>query len=82
MNPQLQVNSMNSTLAIQLPDLPIENYKIVHATIGRFRFRIPRFAQDSIYTQRLEDCVRSLEFVTEVRINRIVCSLIVCYETS
>jgi hypothetical protein len=82
MNSQLQITPMNSTLALQAHNLPIADYQIVHATIGRFRLRIPRFAQDSSYSKRLEDFVRSLKFVTEVRINRMVCSLIVYYETS
>ncbi|KAM3095253.1 HMA2 domain-containing protein [Phormidesmis sp. 146-12] len=58
------------------------NYQVVHSTVGRFRFRIPQLARDVEFAEQLDGLVRSLESVTNVRINSAAASLIVCYKTS
>jgi cation transport ATPase len=58
------------------------NYQIVHSTVGRFRFRVPRLAWDVEFASQLDEFVQSLKSVTSVRINPAAASLIVCYQTS
>lgn len=61
--------------------LPTIAYQLVHATDGRFRFHIPRLTHSSNYAKYLEQLVKSLEFVTQVRVNLLSGSLIVNYAT-
>ncbi len=56
------------------------SYQIVHSTFGRYRIRIPQLADDSDFASKLQALVKSLPFVTEVRINRQASSLIVNYQ--
>jgi len=79
---------MNTTYEIQLQSycldltrLPVVAYQIFHVTDGRFRFYIPRLSHDSNYATRLEQLVKRLNFVAEVRINPLANSLIVNYAT-
>lgn len=55
-------------------------YEIVHATLGRFRIRIPRITADSEYARKLNWLVKSLDFITGVRINQIAGAVIVNYD--
>jgi cation transport ATPase len=57
-------------------------YEVVHCTLGRYRIRVPRLADDFEFAQRLSSLVELLHFVTEVRINSQASSLIVCYKIS
>jgi len=58
------------------------NYQVVHTSTGRCRIRIPQVASDSEYASKLYWLVKSLDFVTSVRINPAASSLIVIYDTS
>lgn len=60
----------------------IIHYQVIHATEGRFRIRIPQVTYDSEYASKLNLLVKSLEFVTDVRINPAASSLIVSYEAT
>jgi cation transport ATPase len=57
-------------------------YQVVHSTLGRYRIRIPRLADDFEFSQKLSGLVESLQFVDEVRISPKASSLIVCYKVS
>jgi len=57
------------------------NYQVVHTSTGRCRIRIPQVASDSEYASKLYWLVKSLDFVTSVRINPAASSLIVIYDT-
>lgn len=56
------------------------DYQLVHCTLGRFRIRIPRLAEDSEYANKLRNLVESLDSVTSVRINPAASSLVVEYD--
>ncbi len=56
-------------------------YQIVHATVGRYRLRIPRIVSDWEYTHKLSWLVESLDFVTDVRINSKAGAVIINYDT-
>jgi len=45
-------------------------YEVVHRNSERIRFKIPRLAEDTEYSHRLEQWLTSLDFVTEFRLNR------------
>jgi hypothetical protein len=55
-------------------------YQIVHATVGRYRFRVPELADDAQLGEQLKSRMASFAFVTEVRLNGAASSLIVSYE--
>jgi Heavy metal associated domain 2 len=56
------------------------DYQIVHAVEGRIRIRIPLLAEEAEYASKLQKRVESLNFVTDVRINPLVESIIVTYK--
>ncbi len=56
--------------------------QVVHATEGRIRIRVPQVTCDSEYASKLNWLVKSLDFVTNVRINPAASSLIVSYEAT
>lgn len=58
------------------------DYQIVHATMERFRIRVPELVKNSLYAKRLEWLVASLDFVTNVRSNIVTGSLIIHYEAN
>ncbi|MGK7878309.1 MAG: heavy metal translocating P-type ATPase [Xenococcaceae cyanobacterium] len=53
------------------------SHKVIHTTFRRIRILIPRLAKDSGYARQLNTLVKSLDFVTSVRINTAARSLIV-----
>jgi heavy metal translocating P-type ATPase len=55
-------------------------YQIVHRVPGRLRLRVPRLSQDMAYTSRLNWFIETLQFVTSVRINALVDSVVIYYE--
>lgn len=62
-----------------LPVVETVEYAIAHRITGRIRLQIPRLAQDAPFARRLEEQIAALPAVTQVRVNRKVCSLIVHY---
>ncbi len=55
-------------------------YKIVHTIPGRVRFRVPRIAKDSEYTQRLEKLLKADPVVKSERVNSAAASIIINYD--
>jgi heavy metal translocating P-type ATPase len=62
--------------------IPTLDYQVVHATIGRFRIRIPMLSSDAEFASKLAWLVESLDFVVSVRTNAMTGSLIVHYEAN
>ncbi|MGI0493674.1 HMA2 domain-containing protein [Alkalinema pantanalense CENA528] len=58
----------------------VDDYTIVHSTLGRIRLRIPRITRDSAYAKRLEKLLRADERVNSVRLNRAAASLVIHYD--
>uniref|UniRef100_B8HLY0 E1-E2 ATPase-associated domain protein n=1 Tax=Cyanothece sp. (strain PCC 7425 / ATCC 29141) TaxID=395961 RepID=B8HLY0_CYAP4 len=56
------------------------DYKLVHATVGRFRFRVDRLLRDREYASKLIALVQAMQFVSEVRINPAAAALVVHYQ--
>lgn len=67
---------------ITTPVVETVEYAVAHRIAGRIRLQIPRLAQDAAFGRRLEQQIISLPAVTQVRVNRKVCSLIVHYATT
>lgn len=57
------------------------NYQVIHSSLGRCRIRVPQVASDSEYASKLHWLVKSLDFVTDIRINPAASSLVVNYDT-
>lgn len=70
--------AMSHTPDASEPLKPVD-YQIVHVTRGRFRLRIPQLISDADYAKQLGWLVESLDFVTHLRINPIVGSLVIYY---
>ena len=56
------------------------NYQVIHSSLGRCRIRVPQVASDSEYASKLYWLVKSLDFVTGIRINPVASSLVVNYD--
>lgn len=67
------VNSENSAIAPHIEFTQVTHketaYEILHETVGRIRIGIPRLASDEEYADQLTHVLKSLGFVTNVRIN-------------
>lgn len=58
----------------------VEDYTIVHSTLGRLRLRVPRLIADAAYAKRLENLLVNDARVTGVRLNRAATSLVIQYD--
>lgn len=58
------------------------SYRIVHATAGRIRLRVPQITWDGNYAQKLEDLLASNEKISSVRVNRPTGSVIITYHAN
>ncbi|MBW4509164.1 MAG: hypothetical protein KME64_21975 [Scytonematopsis contorta HA4267-MV1] len=56
------------------------DYQIIHAIEGRIRIRIPLLSKNEEYQGKFESQIKSLSFVTDVRINPLAESVIVTYK--
>ncbi|MBV9387231.1 MAG: hypothetical protein JOZ78_12480 [Chroococcidiopsidaceae cyanobacterium CP_BM_ER_R8_30] len=56
------------------------SYQVIHSSLGRYRIRVPQVAIDSEYATKIYWLVKSLDFVTGVRINPVASSVIVNYD--
>lgn len=52
-------------------------YEVVHSTLGRYRIRVPKLADDLEFAEALSGLLKSLQFVKEVRINSAASSVVV-----
>ncbi|GJD15314.1 E1-E2 ATPase-associated domain protein [Rivularia sp. IAM M-261] len=52
-------------------------YEVVHSTLGRYRIRVPRLADDLEFAEAVSNLLESLQFVKEVRINSAASSVVV-----
>ncbi len=66
-----------------ITDIPLNDlqYEIVHRIPGRLRVRVPRLSQDQAYACRLNWFIETLHFVISVRLNPLVDSIVIYYET-
>jgi hypothetical protein len=62
------VPTSNGQSAPVVPSQAVEDYTIVHSTLGRIRLRIPRLMADAAYVKRLENLLSA-----EPRITRVQC---------
>ena len=63
-----------------MPATADEDYTIVHSVPGRIRLRIPRLQGDASYAKRVEKLLLTEDIVSNIRINRTACSLIIHYD--
>ncbi|MFQ4141152.1 HMA2 domain-containing protein [Chlorogloeopsis sp. ULAP02] len=61
---------------------PKVDYQVVHAITGRIRIRVPRLKTDPDYGDRLQQIVKSLDVVTDVRVNAANASVVVQYNSA
>ncbi|MDM9380827.1 hypothetical protein QUB80_08940 [Chlorogloeopsis sp. ULAP01] len=61
---------------------PKVDYQVVHAIAGRIRIKIPRLKIDPDYSDRLQQIVKSLDVVTDVRVNAANASIVVQYNSA
>ncbi|MEQ8961100.1 MAG: hypothetical protein RLP02_24780, partial [Coleofasciculus sp. C2-GNP5-27] len=54
-------------------------YSLVHAVPGRMRFRVPKVAEDSAYLRRLQSLVKKDDWITQMRCNSTVASVVMTY---
>ncbi|WP_446335008.1 hypothetical protein [Coleofasciculus sp. G1-WW12-02] len=54
-------------------------YSLVHAVPGRMRFRVPKVAEDPAYLRRLELLVKKDDWITQMRCNSTVASVVMTY---
>ncbi|MDZ8185973.1 MAG: hypothetical protein RMX96_14115 [Nostoc sp. ChiSLP02] len=57
-------------------------YSVVHAIPGRIRFHLPRLAEDSAYTKRLERLIKNDPQTSSVRVNSGAASIAIAYQPS
>ncbi|MFW6358329.1 MAG: HMA2 domain-containing protein [Chroococcales cyanobacterium] len=75
----------SETVFAETPKVEIpENapYKIIHATPGRIRLRIPKLADDSNFARLLEKFALGLNGVSSVRVNRVAASIVITYDVA
>jgi copper chaperone CopZ len=65
-----------------IDQLQKNNCQIVHAIAGRIRIKVPRLKTDTNYAEKLQQAVKSLGAVTDVRINSANASMIVEYNST
>ncbi|NJK51507.1 hypothetical protein HC931_28555 [Candidatus Gracilibacteria bacterium] len=67
------VNACSPAIALSIDPNLVKHketiYEILHETVGRIRIGIPRLAEDEEYADKLTHNLKSLSFVTNVRIN-------------
>ncbi|WP_446363782.1 hypothetical protein [Coleofasciculus sp. G3-WIS-01] len=54
-------------------------YSLVHAVPGRMRFRVPKVAEEPAYLRRLELLVKKDDWITQMRCNSTVASVVMTY---
>ncbi|MCU0568568.1 MAG: hypothetical protein MUF49_18470 [Oculatellaceae cyanobacterium Prado106] len=69
-------SASNQSVSAQM----VEDYTIVHSTLGRLRLRIPRLIGDAAYAKRLQKLLETEERVTRIRLNRSAASLVIQYD--
>lgn len=67
--PQTATLNTNSTVV----------YSLVHAVPGRMRFRVPKVAEDAAYLRRLQLLVKQDDWITQMRCNSTVASVVMLY---
>ncbi|MFP4102434.1 hypothetical protein [Coleofasciculus sp.] len=70
-------NSKQSTVAFDANSTVV--YRLVHAVPGRMRFRVPKVAEDSAYLRRLQSLVKKDDWITQMRCNSTVASVVMIY---
>lgn len=55
-------------------------YSLVHAVPGRMRFRVPKVAEDVAYLRRLQSLVKQDDWITQMRCNSTVASVVMLYK--
>jgi Asp-tRNA(Asn)/Glu-tRNA(Gln) amidotransferase C subunit len=58
------------------------DYQVVHAIAGRIRMRVPHLRTDPDYGDRLQQLIKSLDAVTDVRVNSANASVVVQYNSA
>jgi Heavy metal associated domain 2 len=59
--------------------LEATDYQVVHAIAGRIRYQLPQIQTDQRFVDQLQHSLKSLAFVTEVRVNPAAQSIIISY---
>ncbi|MEQ9233341.1 HMA2 domain-containing protein [Coleofasciculus sp. E2-BRE-01] len=54
-------------------------YSLVHAVPGRMRFRVPKVTEDAAYLRRLQALVKKDDWITQMRCNSTVASVVITY---
>ncbi|MFP4123241.1 MAG: HMA2 domain-containing protein [Coleofasciculus sp.] len=72
-----QQNGNQSTVALNANSTVV--YGLVHAVPGRMRFRVPKVAEDSAYLRRLQSLVKKDDWITQMRCNSTVASVVITY---
>lgn len=72
-----QQNSKQSTVAFDANSTVV--YRLVHTIPGRMRFRVPKVAEDSAYLRRLQSLVKKDDWITQMRCNSTVASVVITY---
>jgi hypothetical protein len=72
-----QQNGKQSTVAFDANSTVV--YRLVHAVPGRMRFRVPKVAEDSAYLRRLQSLVKKDDWITQMRCNSTVASVVITY---
>ncbi|MEQ8466070.1 hypothetical protein [Coleofasciculus sp. E1-EBD-02] len=54
-------------------------YGLVHTVPGRMRFRVPKVTEDSAYLRRLQSLVKKDDWITQMRCNSTVASVVITY---
>ncbi len=72
-----QQNGKQSTVAFDANSTVV--YRLVHTIPGRMRFRVPKVAEDSAYLRRLQSLVKKDDWITQMRCNSTVASVVITY---
>ena len=54
-------------------------YGLVHTVPGRMRFRVPKVTEDAAYLRRLQALVKKDDWITQMRCNSTVASVVITY---
>jgi len=72
-----QQNGKQSTVAFDANSTVV--YRLVHAVPGRMRFCVPKVTEDSAYLRRLQSLVKKDDWITQMRCNSTVASVVITY---
>ncbi|MDJ0632968.1 MAG: hypothetical protein QNJ34_07235 [Xenococcaceae cyanobacterium MO_188.B29] len=73
-------NNSSTPEATETAEINLQGYAIAHAVPGRVRLRMPQLVGDRDFAHRLQQALKTDEYVKQVRVNRAAASIAINYD--